>query len=75
MRGRVSPKQVSQCDKYIERVTGIEPVTVCLEGKCATTALHPHRDNRRAAVSGKTKYINKVVVRLRLPTSRSAHDS
>src|SRR4028119_410882 len=27
----------------VERETGLEPATICLEGRCATIALLPHR--------------------------------
>jgi hypothetical protein len=36
----------------VERETGLEPATVCLEGRCATTALLP-RAQRRCAWSGR----------------------
>ena len=33
----------SQKTTQVERETGLEPATICLEGRCATIALLPHR--------------------------------
>lgn len=32
----------------MERITGLEPVTVCLEGRHSTIELHPHLKNAGA---------------------------
>ena len=51
---------------------GIEPTTVCLQGRCSPLELHPHTDNRIMLIGNFGKYALRLAAVLRL-AARAAY--